>query len=181
VSFETQNDASKIQKHTRFTKAIVHYFFTSMEKTLGQQLTALREARSLTQDELADKSGVSRPQISRLENDEIDNPRRATLLKLAEALGTDAAALQPAVVVTRRPVAVLDPEAENLAQFENVVLREQIVEQNEKINSQAEQLTKLKAMVAYLNSELGKFGGSLEAALHGLVPTGPRAGALVPA
>jgi hypothetical protein len=36
-------------------------------------------------------------------------------------------------------------------------------------------------MLAYLNSEQGKFGGSLEAALHGLVPTGPRAGALVPA
>jgi transcriptional regulator with XRE-family HTH domain len=153
-----------------------------MEKTLGQQLIALREAKSLTQDELADKSGVSRPQISRLENDEIDNPRRATLLKLAKALSTDAAALQPAVVVvSRRPVALPDPEAENLATFENVVLREQIVEQNEKINSQAEQLAKLKAMVAYLNSELGKFGGSLEAALQGLVPTGPRAGALVPA
>jgi len=153
-----------------------------MEKTLGQQLIALREAKSLTQDELADKSGVSRPQISRLENDEIDNPRRATLLKLAEALGTDVAALQPAVaVVTRRPAALSDPEAENLATFENVVLREQIVEQNEKINSQAEQLAKLKAMVAYLNSELGKFGGSLEAALNGLVPTGPRAGRLQPA
>ncbi len=135
----------------------------------------------MTQDELAEKSGVSRPQISRIENDEIDAPRRATLSKLAEALGTDASVFLSPASPARRVAPADAPEAENLAQFENVVLREQIEEQNEKINTQAQQLAKYKALVAYLNAELGKFGGSLEAALHGLVPTGPRAGRLIAA
>jgi transcriptional regulator with XRE-family HTH domain len=152
-----------------------------MEKTLGQQLTTLREGKGLTQDELAVKSGISRPQISRLENDEIDNPRRSTLDKLAKVLGVETTSLQlTATVVTRRSMVVPDVEAETLAQFENIILQEHIAKQNDELNTKDEELTKLRAMVAYLKSELGKFGGNLEAALHGLVPTSPRAGALVP-
>ncbi|MGI4741598.1 MAG: helix-turn-helix domain-containing protein [Janthinobacterium lividum] len=142
-----------------------------MEKTLGQQLTELRESKGLTQDELAVKSGISRPQISRLENDDVDVPRRSTLAKLTSALDVPSTALHIPLQAGNRKVA--DVESETLAQFENVILRERISEQNEELNTKDEELTRLRALAAYLKAELGKFGGSLEAALHTVLPHAP--------
>ena len=152
-----------------------------MEQTLGRQLTSLREAKGLTQDELASMSGISRPQISRLENDEVDAPRRTTLDKLAKVLGIQAGSLQVSSSPPRRSHASDGIEADQLARFENVILHEKISEQQDELINRDEEITKLRAMVAYLSSELGKFGSSLEAAWSGLQPVGPRAGALVPA
>jgi transcriptional regulator with XRE-family HTH domain len=169
----------KDTKHYNSYKASFIFFSLAMEKTTGQQLTALREAKDMTQDELAAKSGISRVQISRLENDEVEAPRRSTLDKLAKVLGVETTSLHPtAIAPTRRANVVPDVEAETLAQFENIILQEHIAKQNDELNTKDEELTKLRAMVAYLKSELGKFGGSLEAALHGLVPPSPRAGVL---
>ena len=46
-----------------------------------------------------------------------------------------------------------------VAEAENVLLREQVLD--------------LRGTVEFLKAELGKFGGSLEAALHGIFPTLP--------
>ncbi len=59
----------------------------------GERLRALRRERFLTRDELAEKSGLDRDHIGRLERDEVTNPRMATIRKLAAALEVDPAEL----------------------------------------------------------------------------------------
>ena len=54
---------------------------------MGYKIKDLREARAMTQEELAEKSGVSRGTISALENEESKNATTSTLMKLAIALG----------------------------------------------------------------------------------------------
>ncbi len=55
---------------------------------MGYRIKEIREAKGMTQEELALKSGVSRVTISALENDASKNTSSKTLLKLAKALGT---------------------------------------------------------------------------------------------
>jgi predicted transcriptional regulator len=55
-------------------------------------LKRVRESKFLTQQELAEKSGVSRPTIARLESPG-DEARLSTVRKLAKALGVQPAAL----------------------------------------------------------------------------------------
>jgi DNA-binding XRE family transcriptional regulator len=62
------------------------------KKVLGDEkmeykIKELREKRRLSQDELAELSGVSRPTISRLESSEDVETTTGTLEKLAKALG----------------------------------------------------------------------------------------------
>lgn len=55
---------------------------------MGYKIREIREAKNMTQDELAKKSGVSRVTISMLEN-QIDRATSTkTLLKIADALNT---------------------------------------------------------------------------------------------
>jgi transcriptional regulator with XRE-family HTH domain len=54
-------------------------------KALGKKVKALREAKGLSQYALSDESGISRSQIVRLENGEL-NCTMATLLQVAQAL-----------------------------------------------------------------------------------------------
>lgn len=51
-----------------------------------KNLKMIREARKMTQDNLAIKSGVSRVTISMIENGNISDIKVSTLLKLASAL-----------------------------------------------------------------------------------------------
>ncbi len=53
---------------------------------LGNQLRKLRNTRSLTLQDLADLTGVSKPNLSQIENNFV-TPPIATLLKIAGALG----------------------------------------------------------------------------------------------
>lgn len=53
---------------------------------MGYHVKELREAVGMTQEELAEKSGVSRMTISALENKDC-NTTSKTLRKIAEALG----------------------------------------------------------------------------------------------
>lgn len=53
-------------------------------------LKALREERQMTQDELAEKSGVSRVTISKLESGAQNVTTNTTIIKLARALNVDA-------------------------------------------------------------------------------------------
>ena len=59
----------------------------------GAKLKSLREQRFLRREELAEKVGSHRDHIGRLERDEIDSPRMATIRNLAEALEVDPAEL----------------------------------------------------------------------------------------
>jgi transcriptional regulator with XRE-family HTH domain len=62
---------------------------------LATSLRVLREARSLTQKELAEASGIERNTISKYENGWIQ-PSRGKLRKMLTALGVDYAALEEA-------------------------------------------------------------------------------------
>jgi PAS domain S-box-containing protein len=57
--------------------------------TFGQQLRDLRNARGLTQRELAQKSGISYAYVSKLETGVMPPPRQKTIMALARALGTN--------------------------------------------------------------------------------------------
>ncbi|HUW44290.1 MAG TPA: LexA family transcriptional regulator [Dehalococcoidia bacterium] len=61
--------------------------------TLAARLKAFREAKGLTKYRLAKISGVSETYIYRIERGLIKNPRRDTLLKLAQGLGITLAEL----------------------------------------------------------------------------------------
>ena len=55
---------------------------------MGYKIMELREAMKMTQEELAEKSGVSRGTISALENGIDRTTTSKTLVKLAQALDT---------------------------------------------------------------------------------------------
>ena len=55
---------------------------------MGYKIQELREAMKMTQEELAEKSGVSRGTISALENGIDRTTTSKTLVKLAQALDT---------------------------------------------------------------------------------------------
>lgn len=55
---------------------------------MGYRIKEIREKKGMTQEELAEKSGVSRVTISGLESGKEKNASSKTLLKLASALGT---------------------------------------------------------------------------------------------
>jgi transcriptional regulator with XRE-family HTH domain len=56
-----------------------------MLERLGERIQALRNQRGLTQEQLADKAGLSRGYIARLETGRHD-PAATTLAKIAKAL-----------------------------------------------------------------------------------------------
>ena len=55
---------------------------------MGYKIKALREAKKMSQEELSEKSGISRGTISALENGSARNTTSKTLLALAKALDT---------------------------------------------------------------------------------------------
>lgn len=55
---------------------------------MGYKIKELREAKKMTQEELAEKSGVSRGTISALEGEAVRTTTTKTLVKLAQALET---------------------------------------------------------------------------------------------
>jgi predicted transcriptional regulator len=60
--------------------------YWELRKTFAA-LKALREQQGLSITDLADRSGMDRAMISRLENGQIDNPTIATMTRYAKALG----------------------------------------------------------------------------------------------
>lgn len=57
-----------------------------MKKTFGQILKEIRRSKSISQRELATKTGVDFTYISKLENDRLPPPSAETVIKLAEIL-----------------------------------------------------------------------------------------------
>lgn len=55
---------------------------------MGYRIKEFREALKMTQDELAEKSGISRGTISAMENGSSKETTTKTLVKIARALGT---------------------------------------------------------------------------------------------
>lgn len=55
--------------------------------SLKNRILELRKSKGITQEQLAEMSGVSRPTISKLENEENVVVKSNTLIALSEALG----------------------------------------------------------------------------------------------
>jgi len=55
---------------------------------MAMRIKEIREAKGMTQEELENKSGISRQTISAIENGKTNNVKSGTLIALAEALGT---------------------------------------------------------------------------------------------
>ena len=73
-------------------------------QTIGAQVRALRAARGLTQDELAQAASVPQGNISRLERGDVRDVLVSTLLDLAKALHVDAMTLlQPLAAAKPKP------------------------------------------------------------------------------
>lgn len=71
---------------------IRQYGAMDIRKQLGERVKIQRMAQGLTQEELADKSGLSQQYISELERG-LRNPTALTLLELANALEIHIASL----------------------------------------------------------------------------------------
>jgi len=54
---------------------------------ISDNIKRMRERSGLSQQQLADRSGISKAQISRLESGKQDNPQIKTLIPLSSALG----------------------------------------------------------------------------------------------
>ena len=94
----------------------------TLVENIADSIRAARERLGLSTRELAHLSGVSYPNISRIENGR-SNPRWDTLVRLARALGNDLA-----VVAPRRPThslasLILDRPADAPAQIDWTALR----------------------------------------------------------
>lgn len=86
---------------------------------LGCKLRAIRESRDWTLDELAERSGLSKPQLSRLESGE-RRPSLAALLSLSKAYGVAVGAFfsapqNPAAIQVVRAKKSLPQQANGLA------------------------------------------------------------------
>ena len=55
---------------------------------MGFKVKELREAKGMTQEELEEKSGVSRQTISAIENNRCGDVKTGTLMAIAKALDT---------------------------------------------------------------------------------------------
>lgn len=59
-----------------------------MDDNIGERIKVIRNARFISQDDLAQRVGVSKSTVSRWESGSIENIGGSTLRKVAEALGT---------------------------------------------------------------------------------------------
>ncbi len=84
---------------------------------LAHNLRELREARSLTQQELSDRSGVPRPTLAHLESGQ-GNPTLSVLIKVAAALGIGIEALVSATKPKVKVVALTELPSEDRAGWE---------------------------------------------------------------
>lgn len=68
------------------------YDYPHME-TMGERIRALRQARGMTQEQLAAAVGVTKSAVSQWESDLTENIRLKTFMALVEVLKTDVAFL----------------------------------------------------------------------------------------
>jgi len=62
---------------------------------IGQRITALRKREGISQQELAERAGLTRQHIGRIENGELPNVANVTIQQIAEALGMTVDIIDP--------------------------------------------------------------------------------------
>ena len=64
---------------------------------MGQRITALRKQEGISQQELADRAGLTRQHIGKIEKGELVNVAYVTIQQIAEALGMTVDITDPAL------------------------------------------------------------------------------------
>lgn len=105
-----------------------------MKNTFGQTLKQLRRSQSVSQRELAEKSGIDFTYISKLENDRLPPPSAETILRISEVLKVPSEVLlsQSGKVTDEIKTAVSNPEA---LKFLNEVIEMQLTNDEWKLLS----------------------------------------------
>ncbi len=62
---------------------------------MGQRITALRKLEGISQQELADRAGLTRQHIGRIEKGELVSVAHVTIQQIAEALGMTVDLIDP--------------------------------------------------------------------------------------
>ena len=62
---------------------------------MGQRITALRKMEGISQQELADRAGISRQHVGRIEKGELVSVAYVTIQQIAEALGMTVDLIDP--------------------------------------------------------------------------------------
>ena len=76
---------------------------------MGQRITALRKLEGISQQELAERAGLTRQHIGRIENGELVNVANVTIQQVAEALGMTVDIIDPKLA-DLAPLKTLTPE-----------------------------------------------------------------------
>lgn len=84
---------------------------------LGARIRALRTAKEITLPDLAEKAGLSKGLLSKIETDENSNPSLSTLLKISEALETTVAEILGTEKIVVKVPPKEPPEMHALADF----------------------------------------------------------------
>ena len=64
---------------------------------MGQRITALRKQEGISQQELADRAGLTRQHIGKIEKGELVNVAYVTIQQIAEAIGMTVDIIDPAL------------------------------------------------------------------------------------
>ena len=76
---------------------------------MGQRITALRKLEGISQQELADRAGLTRQHIGRIEKGELVSVAYVTIQQIAEALGMTVDLIDPKLA-DLAPLKTLTPE-----------------------------------------------------------------------
>lgn len=80
--------------------------------TLGERITALRERRGWSQNQLAERAGVERSHLSKIVRGRYENTGHGTLAKIAAALGVDLSEITGERPLPRRRTEVFEGVAQ---------------------------------------------------------------------
>ena len=132
-----------------------------MEQTYGARLKALREARGLTVEELAETAGLDESYVWSVEESALE-PGMGHTARLADALGVEPevlAGLAPLAAVARERAAATPAKARSLHQKAMDVLEKQLalLEKDNLLNSETEAACRtIDSVVAVLHLLRGK-------------------------
>jgi transcriptional regulator with XRE-family HTH domain len=154
---------------------------TDKTLTINERFSLMRHRLKLTKNAVGEAAGISGTTIGNIETGTTKNPSSEILAGISKNLGVS---LEWLIFGEGEMLKGQQSETTDLTSGAATVERATELASNgllrEIIDTQKETIADLRGTVEFLKSELGKFGGSLEAALQDLVPTRPRTGVLVP-
>lgn len=117
----------------------------------GLRIRQMREARGWTQQELAQKAGVSRPAVTQWESGKTKDPKRGSLLGIAHAFGVTVEDL-----ISDAPVHIAEERATYKAKGGGAITREEEVLLEKYRNLAPDDRARLQEIVSALDATRAK-------------------------